>query len=84
MHEGSDDDENRSSSHADTTTSEVSKGTSEEETSYDGSDGVCGVDSSNGVRVRVVEVGDPVFRSLDSVEDGGIVSVEHHARCCHE
>jgi hypothetical protein len=69
LHEGSDDDENGSSGHANAAPSKISQRTTQEETSYDSSDGVCSVDGANGVGIGMVEVLDPVLRSLDGVED---------------
>lgn len=69
LHEGSDDDKNRSGGHADATSSVISEWSTEEETSHDSSNGVSRVDRSDGIGIGVVEVGDPVLRTLDSVED---------------
>lgn len=33
---------------------------------------------TNGLRIRVVEVGHPMLRALNCVEDGGVISVKDH------
>ncbi len=69
LHEGSDDDENGASGHADAATSIIGERSTHEETSHDRSNGVGSVDGTNGVGIGVVEVADPVLGALDGVED---------------
>jgi len=50
-----------------------------EETGDDSADCIRCVDSSNDVGSRMVVVGNPMLGVLESVENGSIVAVEHHA-----
>ena len=50
-----------------------------EEAGYNSTDCIRRVDCSNNVGSRMVVVGNPMLRVLESVEDGSIVTVEHHA-----
>lgn len=79
LHKGCNHDTDGSRSHTNTATSEISEGTSHKETSNDSTDGVGSVDRSDDIGTRVVVVGNPVLRVLESVEDGSIITIEHHA-----
>jgi hypothetical protein len=56
-----------------------SEGTYYEEASYHSANCVCSVDSTNDVRTRMVEVGDPMLRVLEGIEYRRIIAVQDHA-----
>jgi len=79
LHEGGNDDSDCPYCHADSTTSPIGKGSSHEESRYNGTDCVRCVDGSDYVGAGMVVIGDPVLRILKGVEDRRIIAVEYHA-----
>lgn len=75
LQESRDDNKHAANTHTDFTSKIIGNGSSEEETSNNGSDRVDGGDRTDKIAARVIEPCFPVCRSLDRVENRGVIAV---------